>query len=179
MKRFLKLYQKDKEYIKMINQSDKGFELIVLSNKFVKEFMEMINTCNENGDEIYIVWQMKFKRQNFVLYKNCVFSSPVDNFNPFAKTHQEKITPYGKKFTVTCSGTAFYSEDKKFKNQAVLKTTSKYKDATLLQRMLKIGELNLKSDEDFIKRKKYSGIDVKSSTRSSDQYEKFINDFKH
>lgn len=175
MKRFLKLYQKDKEYIKMINQSDTGFELVVLSNKFIDEFIEMINSCNENGDEIHIVWQMKFKKQNFVLYKNCVFSEPIDNFNPFTKSP----TPYGKKFKVTCSSTAFYSEDKKFKNQKVIKTTSKYKDATLLQRMLKIGELNLISDEDFIGKKKYSGIDIKPSSRTSDQYEKFINHFKH
>ena len=143
MKRFLKIYRKDKEDIKMINQSEKGFELVILSDKLIKEFTEMINICRINGDQIYIVWQMKFKRENFILYRNCIFSDPIDNFNPFTKP--QKL--FGKKFKVTCSGTMFYSESKLFKNQIVKKTNLKYKDATLLERMLKIGELNLKSEE--------------------------------
>ena len=145
----------------------------------------MINTCNDYGDQIYIVWQMKFKRKNFILYRNCVFTAPVDNFNPFAKTPQEKITPYGKRFKVTCSGTQFYSEDKQIK-KSVRKTTSKYKDATLLERMLKIGELNLKSEDDFMDNINANHLKMRMKKTfgenglglSCDDYENFVKTIK-
>jgi len=146
MKRFLKFYQKNKKDIKMINQSDKGFELIVLNDKLIKELVEVINTCNKKGDDICVVWQMKFKNENYILYKNCIFSSPMDNFNPFAKTPEEKIQPFGKKFKVTCSDTTYYTESGIYKNRNVRMTKENYKDATLLERMLKISELNLKGE---------------------------------
>ena len=142
MKRFLKFYQKDKQYIKMINATEKSFELIIInSDKIFKELLEVINTCEEKGDEISIVWQMKHKPFNFIVYKNCIFSAPMDNFLP------SSTDTYGKKIKVTCSGTSFYSDSYLYKNQKIKKSNDKYKDAFLLTRMLKLSELNVKSEK--------------------------------
>lgn len=156
MKRFLKFYQADKENIKMINQTNTGFELVVLSDTMLKELLEVINTCEEQNDELAIVWQMKFKKDNYILYKNCTFSAPMDNFHTPRKANRwgqvngvgvtESPKMLGKKLKVTCSGTTFYSDSAIYKNQGIKNTKDKYKDATLLNRMLKIGELNLISE---------------------------------
>jgi len=140
MKRFLKVYNEDrngygKPSIKMINQSIKGFELVILSNDVLSE----INSYDKN-DDIYIIWQMKFKPYNYTLYRNCKFSEPVNNFHPKSPT---KV--FGKKIKVTCGDTSFYSNSLLYKNQNVKSTNEKYKDGKLLERMLKIGELNLRS----------------------------------
>jgi hypothetical protein len=157
MKRFLKFYRVDKENIKMINQASTGFELVVLSDTMLKELLEVINTCEEQNDELAIVWQMKFKPNNYILYKNCTFSAPMDNFHTPRTTNRwgqvNEKTPIespkmiGKKLKVTCSGVSFYSESAAYKDQGIKNTRDKYKDATLLNRMLKIGQLNLKSVE--------------------------------
>lgn len=148
MRRFIKFYQKDKPYFKMINQSEKGFELIILSNTKVKEMLELLHTCEERGDDISIVWQMKFKQDNFVMYKNCVFSAPMDNVNPFAKSEEDN----GKRFKVTCEDTTYYTDVDQFKNRNVNRINKsmekKYKDATLMLRMLKISELNFRCLEE-------------------------------
>ena len=47
MKRFIKFYHKDKENIKMINQAEKGFELVILSDALLKSLLETINDCEE------------------------------------------------------------------------------------------------------------------------------------
>ena len=150
MKRFLTFYQKDKQNIKMINQTDKGFELVFTSDDLLKNFLEKINTSEEQKDNISIVWQMKFKKQNFIVYKNCVFSAPMDNYRPvfnyYTNTKIETVLS-GKKIKVVCSGTSYYSDSFLYKDRMVKKTKSKYKDASLLTRMIKISELNFKSQD--------------------------------
>lgn len=125
----------------MLNASDKGFELAILSDVVMKELLETINDCKEENRDIYMVWQMKFKHENFILYKNCRFSDPIDNYHPSDST---KL--FGQKLKVTCDGAGFYSESRIYKDREVRMTDSKYKDANLLTRMLKIGELNLLSE---------------------------------
>ena len=159
MKRFIKFYQKDKQYVKMVNQSEKGFELIILSEEFLKNFLESINDCEEKGDEIDIVWQMKYKIENFIHYRNCTFSAPMDNFAPktnnlfllrkgtFSPMNEDKLL--GRKIRVTCDNVSFYTDSELFKNRSLNKKIKNtfYKDSIMLKRMLKIGEINLKSQE--------------------------------
>jgi len=109
MKRFLKIYKKDKENIKIINQTESGFELAFLSNDILLEFLEVINTCEEQNDNLYLVWQMKFKPSNYILYKNCTFSTPMENRHP---EHTKKIL--GKKLQVKCDSVSFYSDSLEF-----------------------------------------------------------------
>lgn len=157
MKRFIKFYQKDKPSVKMINQSDKGFELIILSDELLKKLLETINDCEEKEDGLDIIWQMKHKTENFIHYRNCTFSAPMDNFAPktnnlfllrkgvgFSPMNEDKLM--GKKIRVTCDNVSFYTDSELFKNKSLnrkIKTTF-YKDSIMLKRMLKISELNLK-----------------------------------
>ena len=153
MKRFIKFYHKDKDKIKMINQSDKGFELAILSESLLKSLLETINDCEERGDEVDIVWQMKHKALNYIVYKKCTFSAPMDNVIPEKVIHSfntfnlKNSTIIGKKIKVTCSDTTYYSDSFLFKNRTIKKTKNKYKDGMLLERMLKIGELNYISEK--------------------------------
>lgn len=135
MKRFLKFYTKDKAHVKMINSTEKGFELVILSTSVLNKLLEIIYNSEEKNDTIDVVWQMKFKRDNFMVYKNCTFSNPTDNYN------MNKLT--GKKIKVTCDSINFFSKSWLYKDKNVKKSKSKYKDAALLDRMLKIEELNV------------------------------------
>jgi len=150
MKRFIKFYHKDKENIKMINQSDKGFELVILSNSLLNGLLESINECEEKGHEVDIVWQMKHKTQNYIVYKDCTFSAPMDNIITSAVilNRLRKNILTGKKIKVTCSGTSYYSDSFIYKNRAIKKTKNTYKDAMLLERMIKLGELNYISEKE-------------------------------
>lgn len=152
---FLKFFVKDKQFVKMINQTDKGFELVILSESLLNETLSFINE-HEKDNTIGLAWEMKHKNGNFVLYKNCIFSTPMDNL--FKKRGEKEPSTCGKKLKVTCSGSDFYSSSDK--NNAVFnpslgmyysryaktdpnKNVKKYKDSKLLERMLKIGELSL------------------------------------
>ena len=148
MKRFIRFSQKDKKYVKMINASEKGFELVILSDDILNKILETINSCEEQGDELYIVWQMKHKTDNFILYHNCNFSSPMDNVIPsrayILQRRSEEEPNNGKKLKVSCGGSSFYSESELYKNRTTRKSKTQYKDAMLLERMLKISELNFR-----------------------------------
>jgi len=168
MKRFLTFNTKEKKFIKMAKQSDKGFYLVALTDNLIKKLMETKRICEENNDELYIVWQMKFKPQNYILYRTCKLSDPVDDIykQPVSVGYQMKTEiVQGKKFKVTCSGSSFYSKDESFVNVPVLNPTQsryskyyrkpsntnadgkKYNDIFLLDRMLKLGQLSLKSED--------------------------------
>ena len=154
MKRFIKFYHKDKDNIKMINQSDKGFELAILSDSLLNSLLETINDCEEKGDDVAIVWQMKHKQQNYIVYKNCTFSAPMDNVvpervNSYINRFRIKSIPnVGKKIKVTCSDVSYYSDSYLYKNRTIKKSKNSYKDAMLLERMLKLGQLNYISEKE-------------------------------
>ena len=76
MKNFLIFFNNDKDNVKMINRTDKNFELIIDDNIVLKQVIEKIN--NKTG-KIDVVWQMKHKLSNIMLFKNCIFSEPIDN----------------------------------------------------------------------------------------------------
>lgn len=142
MKRFLRFYNRDKQEVKMINQTENGFELVILSENVMKELLEKINDAEESGDSIDVIWQMKWKSENYKQYKNCVFSAPMDNFHP-----RDNNSPMGRKFKVTCNDTGYYTDSVFQKNKFNRRSKVTYKDMTLLTRMLKISELNVKSDK--------------------------------
>ena len=141
MKRFLTFYQKDKEVFKMINQTETGFELVVLSEDRLNEFLHII----KNSGSVCIVWQMKFKPENFILYNDCKFSEPMENILPKRLIPSDKA---GKKIKVECKSTSYYSNSYLYKDSFVNRTRNNkhpvYKDGKLLDRMLKINNLSLK-----------------------------------
>lgn len=145
MKKFIEITKKEKDNFKMINQSENGFDLVITSDNALKYIQTLINLANKQNDQICIVWQMKFKLQNHIVYKDCVFSSPVDNY--FMDPYKKVRVRLGKKISVKCSGKSYYSSSFMYKNRKVNKTNQIYKDSTLLERILKIGELDKKSKE--------------------------------
>ena len=144
MKQFLRIKKSDKKFVKMINQTEKGFELVITSDSLLNDFIKKINSYKENNDDVDIVWQMKFKHDNYVAYKNCVFSEPEVNY--FSQKGRDTVI-LGKKIKVSCSNVQYYSNSFIYKNSIVKKTKHTYKDAHLLERMLKICELNSKEEE--------------------------------
>lgn len=139
MKRFLTFYQKDKEIFKMINQTETGFELVVLCEDRLNELLHTI----KNSESVSIVWQMKFKPENFVLYNDCKFSEPMENVLP--KRSLIPSDKAGKKIKVECKSTSYYSNSYLYKDSFVNRNRKPvYKDGKLLDRMLKINTLNLK-----------------------------------
>ena len=142
MKQFLRINRADKKYVKMINQTETGFELVITSDSVLDNFIKKINSYKENNDDVDIVWQMKFKHDNYITYKNCVFSEPEINY--FSKRQGIDTVILGKKIKVSCSGVQYYSDSFIYKNRIVKKSKHTYKDAHLLERLLKISELNSK-----------------------------------
>jgi hypothetical protein len=135
MKRFFIVHNKDKENIKLVGQSNSGFDLVFLSDDVFKSFLEFANKCEKNNDNICIVWQMKFKKENFIAYNKCTISNPRDNYHP----NSPKKT-FGKRITVKCESSTFYSTSELYKNTKVNSNLT-YKDGKLLDRMLKIDKL--------------------------------------
>lgn len=157
MIRFISICNSDKENVKMINKTDKGFDLVILSDEKLNEILNIINDCDQN-DELYIAWQNKFKHYNFEVYRNCIFSTPIDNVLtssvrigvPYYNSIIKEIGEiFGKKIKVEFSNIGYYTESVELKNRPVkFSSTERFKDGKLLSRMLKIGELNLKSQND-------------------------------
>lgn len=142
MKHFLRIKRADKKNIKMINQTESGFCLVITSDNVLNDILNKINSYN-NNDEIDIVWQMKFKNDNYIIYKKCIFSNPEINY--FTQRGKMPVV-LGKRIKVSCSGVQYYSNSFAYKNHNVKNTKHIYKDAHLLERMLKISELNSKEE---------------------------------
>ena len=153
MLKFIKFYNKDKVNVKMINQSDKGFELVILDDNLLNEVLKTINSCKEQ-DELCVFWQIKFNCENFIVYKNCTFSTPMDNIYTayqqqtrfsLPRKNEQINQSYGKKIKVTCSGKDFYTNSIFFKNKNVKLSNEKFKDGKCLSRIIKLSELDSKS----------------------------------
>jgi len=140
MKRFITISQNEKDFFKMINQTESGFDLIATTDHAMESLLKNINFNNQD-DEIYIAWQQKFRTENYSLYRKCIFSKPENNFfkSPGLYSINKKC---GMKMHVSCSGISYFTSNKTFINKNVRYSTHTYKDSKLLTRMLKIGELN-------------------------------------
>jgi len=146
MKRIITISQKDKDEFKMINQSEKGFELIIRTKSKLNELLNIINSTDDS--DIYINWQQKFKKENYTLYKKCIFSEPIDNF--FISPRSKEKIAFGKKIKITCSGISYYTSNKLYINKQVKYSTHSYKDEKMLVRLLKISELKNIENESYI-----------------------------
>lgn len=134
MTKLIKIFKVDKENIKMINQKETGFSLVIHGDGKLRQILEEINSYEENGDDISIVWQMKHKHDSFTVYRKCKFSAPTDNF--FAKPFDRKPKPFGKRIDVECGGSTIYTNGHPSTIHG-----AKPKSGKLLERMLKIDEL--------------------------------------
>jgi hypothetical protein len=135
MKNFLIFFNNDKDNVKMINRTDKNFELIIDDNIVLKQVIEKIN--NKTG-KIDVVWQMKHKLSNIMLFKNCIFSEPIDN------SFNGKI---GKKIKVTFDSIKYYSDSELYIGKKIPKSNSIYKNSIQLIRMLKLYNIKLSKND--------------------------------
>lgn len=138
-KRFIKLFRSEKENYKMINQSENGFVLIIVDIAAFNEFMGKLNSFSSD-DQIFLAWQWKHKTDSCTLYRECVFSAPEVNYNVKRGTTDDKFAQ-GMRFNVTCKDAQYFSYTKE--NKAVpFKKEFRFKSGLLLDRMLKISELD-------------------------------------
>lgn len=159
MKRYIIIENKEKEFVKMINHKDTSFELVFLSDEFLTKTLEFINSTEESGDDICIAWQTKFNKQNFVEYTNCTFSTPINYIFEKVTKHSyrwsipDKTPIKCKKIIVKCSNSTLYTNDEKIKNKSIvlkqpwIKGMETYKDGKILNRRMKIIQLNSKNSE--------------------------------
>lgn len=144
MEGFITINSGNKKFVKMINQTNNGFELVILSENYLSEILNLINTYKEKGYNISLLWTMKFKPNNYILYKKCKFSTPEDNHYSFLGDPKKII---GKRIKVKCSDNEFYSTSFLYKNEKIMKSYKTYRDPLTLVRRMKISQLNLKSQE--------------------------------
>lgn len=160
--KFLKFNKEDKKFVKMINSKHYSFEL-VLPEELLHDILKQIEQYKNKNEDINISWQMKFKNENFIHYKNCIFYEPVDYEIPkntyfkqnnrlvnFNNLDNYSILKF-KKIKVSFSSMDYYSNSIKYKNKIVgnitmrlkqSKNLSRYKDGILLERVMKISNLN-------------------------------------
>jgi len=136
-KRFIKIFRKEKEVYKMINQTEKGFVLIIIDNQVFQQFMRLLNSF-ATEDEIFVAWQWKHKHDSYTLYRKCEFGDPIQNYN--TKKGSTESFLQGMRFNVSCKDTQYFSYTKENRN-VPFKKDHKFKSGLLLDRMLKIAEL--------------------------------------
>lgn len=157
--KFLKFNEEDKRFVKMINSKHYSFELII-SEEILHDILEQIEQYKNKNEDINISWQMKFKNENFIHYKNCIFSEPIDfeiPKNTYFKQNNRLVNSNNlknlkfKKIKVSFSSMDYYTNSIKYKNKIVgnitmrlkqSKNLSRYKDGILLERVMKISNLN-------------------------------------
>ena len=120
----------------MINRTDESFELVITDDIVLKQIIEKIN--NKTG-KIDVVWQMKHKSNNIMLFKNCIFSEPIDNFWNEIK--------FGKKIKVTFDSIKYYSDSPLYIDKNIPKSDSKYKNSLQLMRLIKLYNIKLSKND--------------------------------
>ena len=136
MKKFIKIFKQDKDQFKMVNQTTRGFELIILSYDTYKHFVEKLDSFSSE-DKLFLAWQMKHKRDHYLLYRNCVFTNPRQNTNTKGQIE-------GMRFTVTCTDIQYFADNVELRGRKAVPFVKgeMYKDAKLLHRMIKISTLD-------------------------------------
>lgn len=157
--KFLKFNKEDKKFVKMINSKHYSFELVI-SEERLHDILEQIEQYKNKNEDINIAWQMKFKNENFIHYKNCIFSDPIEfeiPKNTYFKQNNRLVNSNNlknlkfKKIKVSFSSMDYYSNSIKYKNKVAgniimrlkePRNQIRYKDGVLLERVMKISNLN-------------------------------------
>jgi hypothetical protein len=137
MTHFLNILNRDKDDIKMNNQTDSGFDLIFLTEKSYGKFTNILNYLEKRNKNINLAWEFKSSDNCFKLYKNLIIKEIKENFNPFKKKLEGHVVSF------SCNDISYYSNKESEIGANVPKTTEKYKDTKILFRALKISNLSL------------------------------------
>lgn len=135
MRYFLKILREQKVDIKMNNQTDNGFDLILLTDKAYNQVINKLNYLYKRDVGVNIAWEFKSRRNCFKVYKDAEIKEVKENLNPFTNKIQ------GFVITFSCSDVDYYSSGLE-KGTIVPKTNKKYKDTNVLLRALKLSNIN-------------------------------------
>ena len=141
MKYFLKILREQKFDVKMNNQTDKGFDLIILTDEPYNRIMNKLNYCYKRGVEVNIAWEFKNKRNYFKLYKDVKMLSIDENFNP----RRNKVE--GMVIRFSCDNVEYFSPSDVFVGRNVPLTNKKYKSTNQLLRALKLSNIKFDVNE--------------------------------
>jgi len=134
MRYFLRILKEQKVDIKMNNQTDSGFDLIILTDKAYNQVMNKLNYLYKREIGVNIAWEFKARRNCFKVYNDSEIKEIKDNVNPFTNRIEGKI------ITFTCGDVDYYSDETQ--GNLVPKTNKKYKDTNILLRALKLSNIN-------------------------------------
>ncbi len=136
-KYFLNILREQKGSIKMNNQTDDSFDLILLTSKSYNQVMNKLNFLMKREITTNIAWEFKSRKNHFKLYRDISITKIKDNFNPF------KNRVEGKVVSCSCNDVSYYGIDV---DKLVPKTNKKYKDSKLLFRAMKLSNLDFNFD---------------------------------
>jgi len=136
MRYFLKILKEQKVDIKMNNQTDNGFDLIIIADKAYNQVINKLNYLYKKDIGVNVAWEFKVQRNCFKVYKDAKIKEIKKNINPFTNKVQ------GMVITFSCNGVDYYTENKLDIGRIVPKTSIKYKDTNILLRALKLSNIN-------------------------------------
>lgn len=138
MRYFLRILKEQKVDIKMNNQTDRGFDLIILTDKTYNQVINKLNYLHNRKIRVNIAWEFKAQRNCFKVYSDVEIKEIKDNLNPFTNRIEGKI------ITFTCDDVDYYTNGNHMCDigSIVPKTNKKYKDTNILLRALKISNIN-------------------------------------
>lgn len=128
---FIQVTRNQKSFVRMNNQSEKGFDLIILKSDVFNQIISELNS----DEKINLAWELKNER-GYKVYYNINLTGVKDNINPF---NGGKID--GKVLSFTCVSTESFSRVKTDIGKGIYKSTKKWKDYTMLERALKLSNL--------------------------------------
>lgn len=140
MRKYLGFQKIDKVFIKMLNPTDVGFDLIVLNDEYLSK---ILNFFEYYGEELAIVWEPKFTKDTFIVYYDCAIVCVTDNY--YGKNEEPKLC--GKKLHITSSSKEYFTNNINIKGRKVRNTKNIFKDGSKIIKMMKISELDYKSDQ--------------------------------
>jgi hypothetical protein len=143
MRRYLGFQKIDKEFIKMLNPTDVGFDLIVLNDEYLTKILKFVEYYSK---ELSIVWETKFNKETFVVFYECSISSIEDNY--YGKNEEPKLC--GKKLHITSSSKEYFTNNRNLIGRKVRNTKNIFKDGSKIIKLLKLSELDYKSEECII-----------------------------
>lgn len=139
MSAFIQISSSHKSFVKMNNQSEAGFELIILNEDFLNDVINDLNRLSKDGS-IHIAWELKNAR-GYKVYKDVKLLEIKQNLNPFTHSYDGKVLVF------SCADTESFSKIKPDIGKQVYKSTKRWKDYTLLERALKLSNLKFNSEE--------------------------------
>lgn len=104
MSAFIQISSSQKGFVKMNNQSENGFHLIIMNESFFNDIQNDLNRLYNLGD-VHLAWELKNQR-GYKVYKNVKLLEIKENLNPFTHSYDGKVLVF------SCEDTESFSRIK-------------------------------------------------------------------